>query len=162
MRGGTRSNKGPRGVESVRELMDEAQYAAAMARVERIADLPSSYWDWSIVDVNKLNAMTPDERIGTYISINEINDAYAQPPSFQKQFNKIFHEYFNEDALRAREFMVSRMRVPGNVHVGAFHTSNVASNVADDIINRLDGGKTRRNRRRRNRRSLKRKHSRRR
>jgi len=155
MRGGKRSNKGPRGVESVRELMDEAQYAAAMARVERIADLPSSYWDWSIVDVNKLNDMTPDERIGTYISINERNDAYAQPPSFQKKFNKIFHKHFNEDALRAREFMVSRMRVPGTVHVKGFHASNYDVNLV--------GGKTRRNRRRRrNRRSLKRKHSRRR
>jgi hypothetical protein len=105
--------------------------------------------------LDALNPMTPDERKNTYILINERsgeNEEYN--PLFRKRFNEIFHESFNEDALRAREIMVSRMVVPGTVHVEGFHASN-----AD--INRLDGGKTRRNRRlRRNRRrSLKRKYS---
>jgi hypothetical protein len=103
---------------------------------------------------NALQRMTPDERVEQYIVVNETTP--EDENDIRLMFNKIFHEYFNADALKAREIMVNRMRVPGTVHVEGFHASN-----AD--INSLDGGKTRRNRRRRrNRRSLKRKHSRRR
>lgn len=129
MRGGGRSkHKRSPGAESVRELMDEAQYAAAMDK--KIADA--------------LKNMTSDERRDYYLHVNERtedDDEYKINPQFRKQFNKIFHEYYNKEALIAREIMVDHME-PG-------------------LFARV-GGKTRRNRRRRNRRSLKRKHSRRR
>jgi hypothetical protein len=109
--------------------------------------------------LDKLNPMTPDERINTYILINERNGDDGENeeynPLFIKLFNEIFHESFNEDALSAREIMASRMVVPGTVHIAGFSALNTD-------INRLGGGKTRRNRRHRGRRSLKRKHSRRR
>jgi len=106
--------------------------------------------------LDALNPMTPDERINTYILINERNGDNGENeeynPLFRKRFNEIFHERYNEEALRAREIMVSRMVVPGTVHIAGFNASN-----AD--INGMDGGKTRHNRRRRRnrRRSLKRK-----
>lgn len=105
--------------------------------------------------LDALNPMTPDERINTYILINERNGDNGENeeynPLFRKRFNEIFHERYNEEALRAREIMASRMVVPGTVHIAGFSALNTD-------INRLDGGKTRRNRRRRrNRRSLKRK-----
>ena len=126
----------------------------------------ASYWltVWPFImhpiPINALEQMTPDERINTYIFINErIGDNVEHlnefNPLFRKLFNEIFHERYNEEAQTARKIMVSRMRVPGVIHIAGFDASH-----AD--INGLDGGKTQRNRRRRNRRSLKRKHSRRR
>jgi hypothetical protein len=87
-----------------------------------------------------LKTMTSDERLNYYLHVNERtedDDEYKINPQFRKQFNKIFHEYYKEEALIAREIMVKHME-PG-------------------LFARV-GGKTRRNRRRRrNRRSLKRK-----
>ncbi len=89
---------------------------------------------------DELMTMTRDERLEYYLYVNERtedDDEYKINPQFRKQFNKIFHENYKEEALIAREIMVEHME-PG-------------------LFARV-GGKTRRNRRRRrNRRSLKRK-----
>lgn len=125
MRGGGRSksHKGSPGAVSVRALKAEAH---AAAKDKEIADA--------------LKTMTSDERIHTYISMNERHvdedDEEVIAPQFRKRFNEIFHKDYNEDAQIAREIMANRME-PGP----------------------FAGGKTRRNRRRRGRRSLKRKHS---
>ena len=116
MRGGTRSNRREVEPDSVHELIPT-----------RSNDI-----------FNALQRMTPNERVDQYILVNETTPNDKRDKI--RLFNEIFHEHFNEDALRAREIMVSRMVVPGTG-------------------DHLDGGKTRRNRRRRhNRRSLKHKH----